>query len=126
MKPDNPVAWFEIYVADMDRARAFYTAVFGRELNRLDETGDELEMYAFPWSEDGGGAPGALVHHPLMAPGQGGTLVYFACRDVSEEAERAAQNGGTIHRPKMSIGKHGFIALVRDSEGNVIGLYSHQ
>jgi predicted enzyme related to lactoylglutathione lyase len=25
----NPVAWFEIYVEDIERARAFYGSVFG-------------------------------------------------------------------------------------------------
>ena len=67
-----------------------------RELNRLHETGDELEMYAFPWSEDLGGAPGASSIIPDGAR-QGGTLVYFACRDVPRKPERAAQNGG--HHP---------------------------
>ena len=26
---NNPVAWFEIYVQDMTRAKAFYESVFG-------------------------------------------------------------------------------------------------
>ena len=36
----NPVGWFEIHVADMQRAKAFYEAVFNRLLFPLD-TGDE-------------------------------------------------------------------------------------
>jgi len=32
--------------------------------------------------------------------------------------------GGKIHRNKFSIGEHGFIALVLDTEGNVFGLHS--
>ena len=43
-KAANPVGWFEIYVADMARARAFYTAVFGRELTALPEIGEDGEM----------------------------------------------------------------------------------
>ena len=31
----NPVNWFEIYVQDLDRAKAFYEAVLGIELNPL-------------------------------------------------------------------------------------------
>ena len=33
---NNPVGWFEIYVDDMARAKAFYEAVFGKKLERLD------------------------------------------------------------------------------------------
>ena len=31
---DNPVKWFEIYVQDMARAKAFYQAVFGMQLTK--------------------------------------------------------------------------------------------
>jgi len=32
--------------------------------------------------------------------------------------------GGSIKDDKMSIGQYGFIALVYDTEGNLIGLHS--
>jgi predicted enzyme related to lactoylglutathione lyase len=35
-----------------------------------------------------------------------------------------AAAGGRIHRPKLSIGEWGFISLVYDTEGNMIGLHS--
>ena len=125
-KPGNPVGWFEIYVSDMARARAFYTAVFGRELIALPEVGEGGEMYAFSWVEGAAGAAGALVRHPICGPGKGGTMVYFSCDDVSGEASRAAEAGGRIIQPKMAIGQYGHIALVEDSEGNRIGLHSMQ
>ena len=53
-----------------------------------------------------------------------GTLVYFACEDCAVEAARADENGGSIFIEKMSIGEHGFISLVYDTEGNMIGLHS--
>jgi predicted enzyme related to lactoylglutathione lyase len=34
--------------------------------------------------------------------------------------------GGRVERAKMSIGEYGFISLVVDSEGNMIGLHSMQ
>lgn len=51
-------------------------------------------------------------------------LVYFTCADCAVEAKRAKENGGKIDRDKFSIGQHGFIALVSDTEGNIIGLHS--
>ena len=123
----NPVAWFEIYVQDMPRAKAFYEAVFQGQLTALanpdtDKFAD-MEMWAFPASMGGFGAAGALVHMKGL-PSGGSTLVYFTCDDCAVEAARAAGHGGNIFREKTSIGENGFIALVMDTEGNMIGLHS--
>lgn len=56
--------------------------------------------------------------------GVGGTIIYFTCADCAQETARAAQNGGQIVRDKFSIGPYGFISLVLDTEGNMIGLHS--
>ncbi len=125
----NPVGWFEIYVQDMPRAKAFYESVFQGALEALmnpDPQGAPgLEMWAFPMSMEGSGAAGALVKM-AGCPSGGSTLVYFSCEDCAVEAARAAANGGEIFRGKMSIGQYGFIALVVDTEGNMIGLHSMQ
>ena len=80
---------------------------------------------ADPMSMEGSGAAGALVKM-AGCPSGGSTLVYFSCEDCSVEAERAAAHGGEIFKGKMSIGEHGFIAMVVDTEGNMIGLHSMQ
>lgn len=119
----NPVGWFEIYVQDMARAKTFYEAVFGIQLTRLESAAD-LEMWAFPMQQEGYGATGALVRMPGFASGDNSVLVYFSCADCAVEAAKAAGAGGRIDKAKFSIGPHGFIALVTDSEGNMIGLHS--
>jgi len=118
----NPVCWFEIYVQDMPRAKAFYEAVLGVQLAPL--PGTDLEMYTFPMNAERYGAPGALVKMPGVPSGGGGTLVYFGCEDCAVEASRVVQAGGRIEKPKFSIGEYGFIALAVDTEGNMIGLHS--
>lgn len=119
---NNPVGWFEIYVQDMQRAKAFYENVFGRELARLD--GTELEMWAFPMQAEGYGAPGALIRMPGFPSGANSVLVYFTCVDCAVEAANAASSGGRIEKEKFSIGQYGYISLVVDTEGNMIGLHS--
>ena len=118
---------FEIYVQNMPRAKAFYEAVFQGKLDALanpDPQGfAEMEMWAFPMGMEGSGAAGALVKM-AGCPSGGSTLVYFSCDDCAVEAKRAVANGGKIFKNKMSIGEHGFIALVEDTEGNMIGLHS--
>jgi predicted enzyme related to lactoylglutathione lyase len=118
----NPVRWFEIYVQDMDRARRFYETVFQTELQRLEAT--EHEMWGFPMAREGYGVAGTLVKMAGVPSGCGGTLVYFGSEDCAVEAQRAAENGGSIFREKFSIGQYGHIALVIDTEGNMIGIHS--
>lgn len=124
---NNPVGWFEIYVQDMERAKAFYTAVFGYKLSKLELPMLEVEMWSFPM-EEGYGAPGALVKMagaPVGgAGGCGATLVYFSCEDCALQAAKALEAGGKVHQEKFSIGQYGHIAIVIDTEGNTIGLHS--
>ena len=56
--------------------------------------------------------------------GDNSIIVYFSCQDCSVEESRVADAGGRIDRSKMSIGEYGFISLVFDTEGNMIGLHS--
>jgi predicted enzyme related to lactoylglutathione lyase len=119
---ENPFRWVEIYVQDMERAKAFYAALFDYEFTYLDTA--DAEMWAFPADMDKGGATGSLIKMEGVPSGGGGTLVYFGTDDCSVQASRAAEAGGRVFKPKMSIGQHGFISLVVDTEGNMIGLHS--
>ena len=56
---ENMVAWFEIPVNDMDRAKAFYDKVFKISINIQDFGG--VLMGFFPSVEDKPGAMGSLV-----------------------------------------------------------------
>jgi len=125
MNPDrNVVGWFEIYVQDMARARAFYQNTFEVKLERL--ANPELDLWAFPGQPDNAGCSGALVRMEGKDSGTGGTIVYFSCDDCAVTAARAVENGGKVHMPKTSIGQYGFIALIYDTEDNMIGLHSLQ
>jgi uncharacterized protein len=118
----NPVGWFELYVQDIERAKAFYQKTFQVTLQQLESPG--LELWAFPMGMDNSGASGAIVKMDGKDSGVGGTIVYFSCADCAAEAARAVQHGGRIQKEKTSIGEYGFISLVFDTEGNMIGLHS--
>lgn len=121
MARPNPVGWFELYVQDMPRARAFYETVLGTTLSPLPTP--DLEMLAFPMSMEDPGASGALVKAPGV-PSGGSTMVYFSCDDCAVEGGRVVSAGGKVHRDKMSIGQYGFIVLAVDPDGNMFGLHS--
>ena len=118
----NAIGWFEIYVQDMERARAFYEKTFEVKLERLEGAG--MEMWIFPMLSEAPGAPGALVKMDGKDSGIGGVIIYFSCADCANEAQRAVESGGQLQRAKFAIGEYGYIAFVIDTEGNLIGLHS--
>jgi predicted enzyme related to lactoylglutathione lyase len=108
----------------MPRAKVFYEAVFQVTLDRL-ETPD-IEMWSFPMEPWRPGAGGTLVRIDGVSSGGNSTMVYYSCAACAVEAGRVAAQGGRVHREKMSIGQHGFIALAQDTGGNMIALHSMQ
>lgn len=117
----NPVGWFEIYVDDMARAKKFYESVFQITLEKLNS---DLDMWAFPMAMNKWGAGGALIKMEGFGAGGNSVIVYFSCEDCAVEEARAGSSGGRVEKTKFSIGQYGFISLVFDSEGNMIGLHS--
>lgn len=122
------VGWFEIPVADMDRAIKFYSEVFQVQI-AVHNMGDFI-MGWFPFAEDpeAKGAAGSLVFHKeSYKPSTDGTLVYFTSRtgDIKDELSRIEKAGGEILQPKTQISdEHGYMALFIDTEGNRVALHS--
>jgi uncharacterized protein len=119
------VGWFDIYVEDMDRAQAFYEQVLATTLLPMDDPSNPTaQMRAFGDDITSHGAGGALVKLDYARPGPGGSMVYFSCEDCAVEEARVSAAGGSIVRPKFSIGGHGFVSIINDTEGNMVGLHS--
>ncbi|MEJ6398930.1 VOC family protein [Yoonia sp. 208BN28-4] len=120
----NPVGWFDIYVDDLDRAVAFYEAVFDRKLEPMGDPTGETQMMAFASDMSVYGAAGALTKAPHAGPGVGGTIIYFMAEDCATEQGRVEAAGGQVIRPKFSIGEFGFVSICMDTEGNMFGMNS--
>lgn len=119
------VGWFDIYVDNIERAQAFYETVLDTKLSPMeDPSNPTAQMRAFGDDLTSHGAGGALVKLDHTEPGPGGSMVYFSCDDCALEETRVPPAGGSIVRPKFSIGEHGFVSIVTDTEGNMIGLHS--
>jgi predicted enzyme related to lactoylglutathione lyase len=121
------VNWFEIYTTDFERAKRFYAEVFQCVLMDMEvdsERHPEMKYASLSSRENTGIANGALVQIKAAQPGVGGTLVYFHSEDIVSELGRVEAAGGKIVRPKFQVGEFGFIALIEDTEGNMIGLHS--
>ncbi|WP_153447047.1 VOC family protein [Vibrio algicola] len=122
----NPVGWFEIYVNELDRAKAFYQSVLDIKLKPMGDPTEHkgIEMLAFPSNMETYGATGALVKMDGYNVSGNGTVVYFSCQDCALESSRVVAAGGKIQQAKMPIGEYGFISLAIDTEGNMFGLHS--
>jgi predicted enzyme related to lactoylglutathione lyase len=83
-----------------------------------------MRYATFPADGQEGAVSGALVKMDAAKSGIGGTLVYFDSDDISRELSRVEAAGGKILRPKQAVGAFGYIALIEDTEGNLIGLRS--
>ena len=117
----NPVSWFGIHAADLDRAKKFYETVFGETLKEVGGGGMRFMIFGADWAKYG--VSGMLWSDGGAVPGYGGTTVFFNCTDCAETARAAVAAGGRLLQDKFSIA-NGYAAFVEDSEGNRIGLHS--
>jgi hypothetical protein len=114
---------FEIHAADPERAVKFYKAVFGWEFNHMPEmsywlikTGDDKEP----------GINGGLMKRRGPAPADMAAVNAFVCTigvpDTDGFVAKATKSGGTVALPKMAVPGVGWLAYVKDTEGNILGL----
>lgn len=118
---ENIGVWFEIPVVDIERAKKFYSAVFGVKFNDMVHNNCKVAMFPF----ERGVVSGTLVEYPDNKPSTTGTTVYLnGGKDLSETLSKVVKAGGEILLDRTSIKEYGFMAYFKDSEGNKIGLQS--
>ncbi|MDP5062736.1 MAG: VOC family protein [Maribacter sp.] len=119
------IAWYEIPVADMTRAQKFYESILNVTIT-VNNFG-EFVMGLFPDKQTLGQANGALVQHNHYVPSQSeGVLVYLSCDDAAIVLGKVEKAGGHVLQPKTEIGDgHGFMGILKDTEGNRIAVHSN-
>ena len=114
------INWFEIPVADMDRAIKFYESVMQVALRR--ETMDCAELAVFPHQDPAPG--GALAKFEGIAPSAPGAIIYLHTDNLAATLDRIASAGGECVFGPLELPQGiGTIALFTDSEGNRVGLH---
>ncbi len=124
-KQTNPFGWVELPVTDLDRAEKFYKDLFGFKMDRQTPKMG-YEMSWFPMDMESYGAGGMLMKGEHYTPSKDGPLVYFTAPGESMTAamKKVESLNITILAPATSIGEHGFMSVIEDSEGNRIALHS--
>ena len=111
------VVWTEIPVTDMDRAVAFYGAVFGWQMT-IDETGpNPMAMFA-----DSTAGVGGHIYPGTPAKASGPTIHLAVPDGVEAAMERCRSAGGEVHGPVIPI-PFGRFVYATDPDGNSIGLF---
>jgi predicted enzyme related to lactoylglutathione lyase len=118
----NAIAWFELFTSDFARAKSFYETILATKLVDAEMEGCLMSMFPFDMEN---GIGGAITQMEGCTPGPGGTVVYLNVEgDLDSVLARVPEAGGKVVRPRMAIPPHGFIGIVEDTEGNVVGLHS--
>jgi predicted enzyme related to lactoylglutathione lyase len=117
------VVHFEIHADDLDRAAGFYTELFGWQITRWDGPVEYRLIFTGP---DGTpGINGGLVkrRHPMSG---NDAMIAFVCTvdvdDLDRYFERGLALGGSVALPKMPVPGVGWLAYLKDTEGNVFGM----
>ncbi len=118
------VIHFEIHASDPDRAIRFYTSLFDWTIRKWEGPVDY-------WTIDTGhpdrpGINGGLVRRRGEPPVEGQAVNAYPCTIGVEDLDgllgRVPGLGGSVAFPKMPIPGVGWLAYVKDTEGNILGL----
>jgi len=94
---------------------------------RMGTFGDgDLILFQVPFGT-GEAVGGSIVVREDLKPSTEGPVLYLnAFGSLSRAVNAVEPNGGKVIIPFMDLGKFGYAAVMIDSEGNKIGLLSHE
>ena len=116
----TPVAHFAINADDVDRAKAFYSEVFGWEFT----SGRWPEFFHIDTGTEKPGHPvGSLQRRRVIVEGRPihGFECTIAVSDLGAVTDAAKAAGGRIVMDPYSITGVGTLIFVEDTEGNIVG-----
>ena len=118
MKPDR-IAQIAITILDLDRAKAFYGEVLG--LQHLFDAPPGLSFFQC-------GEVRLMLTQPEGPETAGNSILYYGVQDVAEAYRLMTERGVTFEEEPRCIaqveGRDIWLAICRDSEGNLLGLIS--
>ena len=116
-KLDASITWFEIPADNPERARAFYSNLFGWKINPFPGSGDY-------WHIDTGGAdnsPDGAMKRRKHA--QEPVVNYIGVDSVDKFADKITKLGGKICVPKTAVPQMGYFVICHDPENNTFALW---
>lgn len=120
----HSVNWVEIPVADFDRAKKFYSAIYDFEMPEMMMGPNRMGFLLF--DQQGGGIGAAIVKGESYVTSKDGMKVYLnAGQDLNNMLSRVDEAGGKVIMEKFLIAPElGYVGGFEDTEGNVLWLHS--
>jgi hypothetical protein len=121
------IVHFEIPADDVERARKFYTTLFGWKIEKIEvkKDGDIMNYWMISTSskEDSNeksSLDGGLIkrQHPQQP-----NLNYISVSSIDEYSNKVNELGGKVVLPKTEITGYGFFAVCIDTENNAFALW---
>jgi len=112
---------FEIHAAEPERAIAFYRKLFDWKFTRWEGP----MPYWLVKTGEGPGIDGGLVPRRGGVTPDAPVIAYVCTIDVpslDDSLAKALAGGGTMALPKQAIPGVGWLAYLKDTEGNIFGL----
>ena len=121
------VIHFEIQADDLDRAKAFYSDVFGWTFEDYSAVTGSPYYGITTGPEDQPGINGGLLGRPSAAPApEQGTNSYVCTMvvdDYDETERRILDAGGRVALPKSALPGMAWQGYYLDTEGNTFGIH---
>ena len=121
------VCHFEVPFDDVDRASKFYSDVFGWQI--MPAPGDMPYHFAITTEVDDSMKPkeaGGINGGMYQRDDEGGSrtpVIVIEVESCEQRVKDVETAGGSMVVPAVPVGDMGIYAQVKDSEGNVIGLW---
>lgn len=119
------VVHFEIHASDPEKVQSFYGELFGWRFTPWGPP-EQPAAYWLIATGEGPGIDGGLVPRRGEGPPSGAAVNAFVCTVNVESVDGALAKseslGGTLALPKQAIPGVGWLAYVKDPDGNIVGL----
>lgn len=121
--PNTPIH-FEIPADNLERAKNFYSQLFGWKIFSAGENFDDYFMIQTVETDEKGMTKQPGINGGMLIRSNPGQQIinYISVDNIDESLAKLEQLGGAILMPKMPITGIGWNCVVKDTEGNTFGM----
>jgi uncharacterized protein len=116
----NPFVHVELNTPDPEKAKAFYSKLFGWQLEDIPNSAAPTGSYTMV--KVGTGTGGGIMKQ--VPDGPSGWLAYVEVKDIHAATQKAKSLGGKIMKDVTEVPGMGWLSFIRDPTGAILGLWT--